>query len=92
MSGQASVIESLMQRRIALVGRLSQANAEHLRTLQLSSGIDILRMKESELPETSQSKLEADINIASSLVAIDKLEFDLTQVDKLIEDALNEEA
>lgn len=92
MAGQSSAIEILIKKRIALVGKLSQANAEHLRTLQMSSGIDILRMKESESTETAQSKLEADINIASSLVVIDKLEFDLTQVDKQIEEVLDEEA
>jgi len=91
-SNQASVIGKLMQARTALVGELSQANADLLRTLQLASGFDILRMKGPRSLEDVRNESDADRKIASIRTVIDGLESDLAQVDRQMENAMNQES
>ncbi len=91
MSGRPDAIESLLIQRLELVGKLSQATAEHMRILQMSRGIDVLLMKQPESPETCQNRSETDNSIADSQAAIDSLESSLAVIDKSIESIMNTE-
>ena len=92
MSDQVNDIDNLFRKRTTLVGEISQNNAEHMRILQLSSGIDVLLMNDHDSPDTIKNKSEIDAKIASSLARLDKFEAELAKIDKQIEIALNKEA
>jgi len=91
-SNEASDIGSLMRARTALVGDLSHANAELLRTLQRAGGLDILRMRDARSLENTRSEPDADGRIASIRTVIDGLESDLAKIDQQIEGAMNQES
>jgi len=91
-SDHSSGIESLMKERMALVGELSRANAELMRALQLVSGLDILQMRDSRPSENARSRSEADNRVVVVRRVIDGLESDLMEIDKRMENAMNQES
>ncbi|ASJ74858.1 hypothetical protein [Granulosicoccus antarcticus] len=92
MTGESNTIESLMLQRAELIGKLSQATAEHMRILRVSSGIDVLLMKQPQSPEDIKSKSETEARITNSQSHVDMLEASLAVIDNNIETTLNSEA
>lgn len=92
MSDQLKNIDNLFRQRTNLVREISQSNAEHMRILQLSSGIDVLLMNDNNSPEAIQNKSDIEAKIASSTARLDKFEAELAKIDSQIEIALKEEA
>lgn len=91
MSDQVNEIDVLFRRRNTLIGNISLKNADHLRMLQLSGGIEVLLLKDDESPNVNQNKSDTDSKIATSLIELSELETELTEIDKQIEFALNKE-
>lgn len=91
MSDESKGIDKLLIKRTELVGELSLATAEHLRMLQMSSGIDVLLMKQPQSAEGLDSKFETDTRISNSQSRIEALEISLAAVDSDIAESLNSE-
>ncbi|WP_372580259.1 hypothetical protein [Ruegeria hyattellae] len=87
MSGQSAEITDLFHEWMLLVSTLSQANAEHLRILQLRSGFDILLMKNSDATDVIDSQRESEVNLGASQARIEKLENAVAELDAKIEAA-----
>lgn len=92
MSDQMNDIDNLFRLRTNLVSEISQTNAEHMRILQLSSGIEVLLMNDHESTEAIQNKSDVEAKISSSLARLEKFEAELAKIDSQIEMALNKEA
>lgn len=92
MSDQLKDIDNLFRQRTNLVREISQSNAEHMRILQLSSGIEVLLMNDNKSPEAIQNKSDIEAKIASSSARLDEFEAELAKIDSQIEIALKEEA
>lgn len=91
MPDQRSEINSVLRERITLIGKIAQANAEHLRLLQLLSGTEILLMKDPKSPELMQTMSDTEIGITNSQTGIEALEAELAELDTRIEITLNKE-
>jgi len=92
MSDQRHDIDNLFRQRTNLVREISQNNAEHMRILQLSSGIEVLLMNDNDSPEAIQNKSDIEAKIASSLARLNEFEAELAKIDSQIEMALKKEA
>ncbi len=92
MSDKRSDIDNLFRKRTTLVSEISQNNAEHMRILQLSSGIDVLLMNDHDSPEAIKNKSDIEAKLASSLARLNEFEAELAKIDNQIEVALNKEA
>ena len=92
MSDQLKDIDNLFRQRTNRVREISQSNAEHMRILQLSSGIEVLLMNDNKSPEAIQNKSDIEAKIASSSARLDEFEAELAKIDSQIEIALKEEA
>ena len=91
MTSESSSTENLILQRIELIGKLSQATAEHLRILQAGSGLDFLLMQQPQSQAFKDEKAEAENKIASNQRFINELESELALIDKRIESTLNAE-
>ncbi|MFA3920398.1 hypothetical protein [Ruegeria hyattellae] len=91
MPGHSNDIPELFEKRMQVIGRISQENTELLRLLQLSGGHDILRMKDPKLTEVNDIQNSTETELAACQSRIDDLELEMARIDEEIETAAEKE-
>lgn len=91
MPGQSTDIAGLFEKRMQVIGKISQETAEHMRLLQLSSGAQVLLMKASEAEAGDAAQQDAEAQLEACQHRLDALELELAGVDEQIATATQKE-
>ncbi len=91
MRDHGEVIRDLINRRVSLIGKMSDFNANGLRLLQQKLGNDVLLINEPYSAEYHRGINLNNRQIVSNLACIAQLEIAMQRLDHDIESALSKE-
>ena len=84
MSSQSRNVARLFEKRMQLISRLSQENAEHLRLTQVSNGHQILLLKDPAVSEIEADLKDAETQIEACQQRINALEMEMAGIDEQV--------
>lgn len=91
MASQSNPFEALLQKRMELLMKIAEANANHLRLQQKKSGNDFLLMMEPNGDQSKTPQDDTDAALDVNLIRLESLDQRMARIDQEIANAAGKE-
>jgi len=91
MASQSNPFEALLQKRMELLMKIAEANANHLRLQQIKSGKDFILMMEPNGDPSEEPQEDTEAALDVNLIRLEALDQRMARIDQEIANAAGKE-